>query len=200
MKLKLTFSEPLLGTKSGDPEVYRNYLLDKATKDIPSDEREALEGAIAATPLEELERKTTLFSADENGNPFMWDYMIKGFFKEAQGAFNRVKTADCPEMKAFRKIISALIFVFPRKIPIVLNGQEKTTYLERPLRGQTAQGERISLVRSQMAPAGSEIELEITCLEPKLENYIYRYMDYGKYYGLGQWRNASFGRFTWQEL
>jgi len=133
----------------------------------------------------------------EDGTPFLWDYQIKGFLKDAAGMLNRTMAKE-KRLKAHKKIVDGLIFVKPRKIPIQLSGE--ITILERPLRGQTAQGERICLARSEAAPADSKIEFEIIFLDPKLEKAVKLWLDYGQWRGLGQWRNASYGRFSWREV
>ena len=101
-------------------------------------------------------------------------------------------------LKAYKKVIDGLVFVNPRQILLDLAG--KLEWLERPLRAQTAQGERIALARSETAPVGSKIVIEIQLLDPNLDGCVKSWLDYGKLRGLGQWRNASYGRFTWKEV
>jgi hypothetical protein len=98
---------------------------------------------------------------------------------------------------AFRKVIDGLVFVFPRRIPISLNGGE-IEILERPLRAQTAQGERVALARSDCCPIGSKLEFQIHVLSGVRKTLLKEWLDYGAYRGLGQWRNASYGRFTYK--
>jgi len=102
------------------------------------------------------------------------------------------------QLKAYKKLIAGLVFVEPRQIVLELSGDLGWT--ERPLRGQTPHGERIALARSETAPVGSKIKIEIILLAPNLEPYVKTWLDYGKLRGIGQWRNASFGRFTWKEF
>lgn len=88
--------------------------------------------------------------------------------------------------------------MFPRQIPIFFDGE--ITGLQRPLRAQTAQGERISLANSEMIPAGATCEFTVKCLLDDHEKTVREWLDYGCFSGMGQWRNASYGRFTWEEL
>ena len=71
---------------------------------------------------------------------------------------------------------------------------------QRPLRGQTPQGERIALASSESIPAGATMEFTITCMLDNQEAAIREWLDYGKWRGIGQWRNSGKGRFTWEEI
>nr|DAT50795.1 MAG TPA: hypothetical protein [Caudoviricetes sp.] len=46
------------------------------------------------------------------------------------------------------------------------------TECQRPLRAQTAQGERVSLANSEEIPAGSTCEFEITCMDDAHEKAV----------------------------
>jgi len=105
----------------------------------------------------------------------------------------------CASVKAYKKAVDGLIFVYPRCIPINMQGAKLDT-CERPLRAQTAQGERVSIAKSDEAPAGSTIEFEVERLDPALEKCVRECLDYGKMRGIGQWRNSGKGRFEWEEI
>ena len=188
MKVEIIFTEPLLGTLAGDPNLAEDFILSKHPEGIQEDEQESID--------EMMKKGTTYFARNGDNAPMLWDYQIKGFFKDACSMMLRVAKVD--DLRAYKKIIDGLIFVKPRKIKLDLSGE--LTMLERPLRGQTAQGERIALARSEAAPAGTKIEIEIILLKKSLLKYIKNWLDYGALRGLGQWRNASFGRFEWREL
>lgn len=102
------------------------------------------------------------------------------------------------KLSAYKKIIDGLIFVGPRQIPLTLSGE--MTECQRPMRAQTAQGERVSLANSEQIPAGSTCEFEITCMDDAHEKAVIEWLDYGKLRGLGQWRNSGKGRFTYEIL
>ena len=196
LKVKITFEEPVLGTANNNKEVHSDYIASKAP-DARSKEQE-----IEAIGVDEYEEKQmTIFPKDEDGNPIFWDYQIKGFFKDSCSALQRCKgeefaKASC-KMKAYKKIIDGCIFVYPRQIRIDMHGG-KIGDLQRPLRAQTAQGERVALARSETVPAGSTIELTIKCLSDEYVNAVEEWLDYGCYKGMGQWRNAGYGRFTYE--
>lgn len=61
-------------------------------------------------------------------------------------------------------------------------------------------GERIALAHSETVQADSYIEFTVTCLKDDLMGLVREWFDYGKYRGIGQWRNASKGRFEWKEI
>ena len=194
IKARLTFIEDALGTASEDKEIHSRFIASNAP-DAPSRAEE-----IAAVGAEEVEeRSMTVFPRDEDGNPIFWDYQIKGFFKDSCSALQRMKGEEIAKeslkRKAYKKIIDGCIFVFPRKIRIEMAGE--IGELQRPLRGQTAQGERIALAHSETIPAGSTIEIEIN-VPDIYEKVVIEWLEYGKLKGLGQWRNASFGRFTYE--
>ena len=71
---------------------------------------------------------------------------------------------------------------------------------QRPLRTLSPQGERVALANSETAPAGSSIEFTVQIFNPRLENAVREWLDYGKYRGIGQWRNSGKGRFEWEEI
>jgi hypothetical protein len=194
MKIKLEFQEEVLGTASANPELHKEFIASKsADKEKMKEELESLSTA------DLIEKSLTVFPK-ENGVPFVWDYQVKGFFKDACSMLRRVKDTKSSKLKAYKKIIDGLIFVNPRKILINIPKGKKITVVERPLRGQTAQGERIALASSECVPVGSTIEFEIICLQKSDEKYVKEWLDYGKLRGLGQWRNSGKGRFTYTIL
>jgi hypothetical protein len=69
---------------------------------------------------------------------------------------------------------------------------------ERPLRAQTAQGERVALANSETVPEGSYIDVEIECMTDAMYDLAVECLDYGKRRGIGQWRNSGKGRFTYE--
>ena len=200
MKIKLTFTEPLLGTLAGEKEIAKEYIASKVAGGVPkSDEVEAIESLD-----ESLEKGSTVFNADEQGG-FLWDYQIKGFFKDAMLAIatagdytqDALKKAGLTKYM-YKRTIDHHLFINPRKIHLNLSGP--TYFIERPLRADTMRGERIALARSEAAPAGTTCEIEIKTLNKKLIPFIKECLDYGELRGIGQWRNSGMGRFTFEEL
>lgn len=193
MKVKLTFIEEVLGTACNKANIHDEYIASKAP-DAPSREEEVAALGVA----EVVENDMTVFPKLENGEPFFWDYQIKGFFKDACGVLRKVKGKKSEKIKAYKKEIDGLIFVRERKIQINCNGGMGEC--QRPLRASTAQGERVALAHSETVPVGSTIEFTIECLKDDLMAAVIEWLDYGRLRGLGQWRNSGKGRFTWEEV
>ena len=206
-KYRIVFTEPVLGTATQNPDLYREFL----AKDVPEPNKDKkTEEEVATLPDvdEELEKATTAFHRND-GEPIFFDYVLKGFFKEACGSLQRIagdtaKLYGSGKLKAYKKQIDGLVFVFPRQIvihPPEGKNEVEITELTRPLRAQTAKGERIALACSEQIPAGCWVEFEIECLNPTiLEPLIEEWLDYGRLRGIGCWRNASYGRFNWKEI
>lgn len=181
----LTFTSPLLGTVPKNREIYADYIASKA-KDS-DDELETVEQA-------ETKGWTGFHLVD--GQPILYDYVIRGFLKSACGALRRVSDTKSSKVRAYKKIIDGLVFAKPRRIPLNLSGE--LGVLERPLRAQTAQGERIALARSDTAPPGTTMEFTLEVLGVVSEGLLREWFDYGKLLGFGAWRSGGWGRFTYE--
>ena len=193
LKVKLTFTEEVLGTASNNPEIHDEFIASKAP-DAPSRAEE-----VEALGVDEvIEKDKTVFPKLEDGTPFVWDYQVRGFFKDTCSALRKVTGTKSSKIKAFKKEIDGLVFVKERKIPFKNYG--RLGNCQRPLRGQTAQGERIALANSETVEAGSYIECTIVCLKDDLIGAVKEWLDYGVFRGLGQWRNSGKGRFEWEEI
>ncbi len=188
-QIKLTLTEPILGTITKDPEVYAAYIAGKAAL---TDEQLAEELATA----EKVEEKGWTGFHMLDGKPILYDYVIKGFFKDACGMLRRASDTRSKKLTAYKKVIDGLVFVYPRQIPLDTQGKE-LGILERPLRAQTAQGERVALARSDTCPPGTTLEFTVEILGGVSQPLLKEWLDYGKRRGLGQWRNASYGRFEY---
>lgn len=192
MKVRLEFQEEVLGTANADPEIHETYIASNAP-DAPTRKEE-----VEALGVEEVFEKSMTIFPKENGIPFLWDYQIKGFFKDSCGMMRKVSGSVSSKMKAYKKEIDGLIFIKERKIPFQFDGE--MGICQRPLRAQTAQGERIALSSSETIPAGAAIEFEIECLVDSDMNAVAEWLDYGKLRGIGQWRNSGKGKFEWKSI
>lgn len=199
IKVKITFLEPVLGTWPSNQNIAREFIASKSPDAATIEDEVAALGADAVA-----DKGMTVFPRNEQGEPVLYDYQIKGFFKDSCGMLARIggKTEtgkkravnESGKLTAYKKIIDGLIFPQPRMIPIHVNGAMGEC--QRPLRAQTAQGERVSLANSEEIPAGSTCEFEILLMDESLENAVLEWLDYGVLRGLGQWRNSGKGRFT----
>lgn len=197
IKVRITLTDEMLGTTSGNPDIHKEFIASKAP------DAKSMEEEVAAIGVDAVEEKSmTVYPRLEDGTPFVWDYQIRGFFKDTCSALQRCKGEEISKescsMKAYKKIIDGCIFVFPRKIPVNLSGDMGVC--QRPLRGQTAQGERIALAASETVPEGSTMEFTVKCLSDAHEKAVREWLDYGQFKGLLQWRNAGKGRFNWEEI
>lgn len=172
LKVKMVFTEELLGLENAEDK----------------DER----------PSNELRSTYTVFPRDEDGEPVMWDYQIKGFFKDACGMLRNVKGTESSKIKAFRREIDGLVFIKERQVKIVSKEQIKDC--KRSLRISTPEGEKVTIAHSEMLPAGSTMEFTIIVFDTYLEKAVREWLDYGEYRGTGQWRNSGKGTFVWEEI
>lgn len=201
IKVKLTFKEPILGTWPANPNVAREFIASKSPDATTVEDEIAALGADAVA-----DKGMTVFPRDPDGRPIFYDYQIKGFFKDSCGMLSRIggkaetgkKKAvnESGRITAYKKTIYGLIFVEPRMIPIVFDGEIGDC--QRPLRAQTAQGERVSLTNSEEIPAGATCEFSIVLLDESHEKAVLEWMDYGSLRGIGQWRNSGKGRFDYE--
>lgn len=204
IKVKLTFQESILGTCPTNEDIYRDFIGSNAPDaSTLTDEIEAI-GVDAVA-----EKGMTIFPKLPDGTPFLYDYQIKGFFKDACGVLSRLTGKDengkkkkavneSSKIKAYKKEIDGLIFPQPRKIPFENYGT--IGKCERPLRAQTMQGERVSLACSEEIQSGATVTFSIVMLSDEHEAAVREWLDYGALRGIGQWRNSGRGRFTWEEV
>lgn len=204
MHIRITTTEGMLGTSPANEETYASFIGSKAP------DAASLEEEIASLGVDAVKEKgRTIFPRLEDGTPFMYDYQIKGFFKDSCGMLSRLTgkdengkkkkaTNESGKLTAYKKIIDGLIFVMPRKIPIVFNGEMGDC--QRPLRAMTMQGERVSLASSDEIPAGAVLTFDVICMDDAHCDAVREWLNYGILRGLGQWRNSGKGRFCWEEL
>lgn len=200
MRVKLTTIDEMLGSQPNDKEIHRTYIASK------SPDATTIEEEVAAVGVDAVDEKgTTVFPRDKDGNLVVYNYQIKGFFKSACSALRKVPKTKSSKCKAYKKLIDLNIFVYAdendvsnRMVPINYDGEIGTC--QRTLRAQTMQGERISLASSEMIGAGATIEFDVVCLNKDDEELVKEWLNYGRYNGLGQWRNSGKGAFVWEEL
>lgn len=200
MKVRLKFTDPILGTKPADPEIHRRFVASKAPDHKTMEEEVAMVGADEVT-----ERSMTVFARMQDGTPCVHDYQIRGYLKEACKNMYKVKGSKTSKDKSnyfHRAKVDNFIFVDPRDIPLwmPIDLDLAETDCQRPLRASTPQGERIALAHSEEAPEGTYLECTITCLNDEDMEFVREWLDYGRLKGFGQWRNSGKGRFLWEEV
>jgi hypothetical protein len=200
MKIRLTLTEEVLGSSPNKEDIYREFIASKAP------DAATIEDEVAAIGVDSvMDGKKTVFPRNEDGVPCLYDYQVRGFFKEAFAALAKAGKAGyqggqhCANLKAYKKTVDQQLFVVPRMIPYQYGSQEVGSCV-RPLRADTAQGTRVALASSETVPAGAFVEFETIEILPELEDCIKEALEYGQFHGLGQWRNSGKGAFTYEIL
>lgn len=194
-KVKLTFTEEVLGSMPNNPDIYREFIASKGPNAESIEDEVARLGADAVA-----DKGTTVFPRQDDGTPYIYDYQIKGFFKDACGALRRATGSKSAKLAAYKKVIDGVVFVQERRIPYEVPDGAEPANCVRPLRAQTAQGERVALAESETVPAGSTIEFTIVLMDDQLWPTVAEWLTYGQLRGIGQWRNSGKGRFLWELL
>ncbi|MBS3904804.1 MAG: hypothetical protein KGZ39_05715 [Simkania sp.] len=205
MKVKLTLLDDMLGTMPTQKSIWTDYVAGKMTKGMKRDGKteDEINAELESTldgveDIDELERGLTGFLKDEKGY-YIPHYMVKGLLKEAgrvMKEFGKGKTA----IKQLQSKVSHGVFISPNKI-YVAPADAKLEICERPLRADTPKGPRTSIARSYVIPAGTILEFEVHVPYGTLpDKCIVAMLDHGRWSGLGQWRSAGKGRFSWEDV
>ena len=200
LDVRLTLTEEALGTSSSSKELHKEYIASKAP-DAKSTEEE-----VAALGVDAVDEKgRTVFPrmtvGDDDDVPFVYDYQLKGFFKDAAKMLKKVSGSECSKVRAYKQAIDGLIFIDQRKIPWMAEDGTPAHIgptCERPLRASTPMGERIAISSSETVPAGSHLDFGIILLDKTLLPMVKECLTYGRLRGLCQWRNSGKGTFTWE--
>lgn len=201
VKVRITFTAPVLGTAPNDPDLYSKFIATRAAEP----EKTASDEIASLPSKEDLEETSrTVFHRTEDGIPMLYDYQIKGMIKEAWGAMTefgviKVGRSDVSKYNV-KRIVDNFIFVYPREIPLIMPTGETLTECVRPLRAETLRGPRIALTCSEKAPKGTVIELSVEWLNPGMEKHVIAALEYGSKKGIGQWRNSGMGRFSFEVI
>ena len=196
---RLTGITPMLGCLPASKSIYTDFIASKAPN--PDDDAEIIENL-----AEREERGVTVFARNGQEQICVLARHLKGFFKEALGALK----AQC-DIGVYKSKVDTLLFVEPMFIALKRNGApilEEDEMFERRLRAETPQGPRNALQSSELVNDPWTLEFEITLLpnnsSAKKQNLswgaIETALEYGKYHGIGQWRNADYGKFIWERV
>jgi len=206
VKVKIELLDEMLGMSPSDPEIYRKYISMQAPDAANISEE------VAAIGVEDvLDKCKTIFPRDKDGCPIMWNYQVKGWAKDACGMLRyaagkdevsgkKIKDNESSKLTAYKKLLDGAFFVEPRRVRIEMPEGGVIGECQRPLRAQTAQGERVALANSETVPEGSTMTWEICLFNDDLEKPLIEWLNYGKFRGLGQWRNSGKGIFTYEIL
>lgn len=183
-KLAIEFFTPMLGTVPKNKDVYAAYIADKVT------DKKQLEDELKT--VEEIEGKgwTGFHKSQDDKGLFLYNYMVKGFFKAAVEAL--MENGAVKKIPAYKKWIDRMIHVRPRRI--YLGKTDPDGIIERPLRTMTPKGERVTVTRSDIIEEGTQLEFNIRILNngKKINgDLLQAAFDFGQYCGLGQWRGSG---------
>jgi len=205
LKLNVTLTEEMLGMQPGNREVATEYLKKKfgGEEKIPAEIAKSAEEEQEMVE-EGIEKGTTVFPRNKDGQPILFDYQLRGALKDwiagmmEWGWKGKAGPGKGWNPWNYKKHIDSCVFVRPREIPLLIPEGGEIGLCERPLRAATMRGDRVALARSETVPDGTTFEAEIHLLKPSLEADIREIIEYGATYrGLGQWRNSGKGAFTY---
>lgn len=204
-----------ISKEKGDAEVEK--ILDKLEDLIgyklsTQERKDAIAGTLESLKqtFKEMDIKgTTVFFWDKEKNlPCIGDHMIYGFLKAAAEAIGRTLSKKNGTMlhsvSYTQSIINQHVRCSQQFLTLskdICRNEDKTPqYLQRSLRAMTAQGPRVSLAKSEQVPAGAYITFTLNVMDdsPLTEEVLRKLFDYGEFSGLGQWRNAGYGMFTYE--
>lgn len=189
----------VLGGQAADPDVRSKFIAARAASMTKGEEETEM------LP-EDLETKNlTVFLRDE-GTLCLCDYVIKGFLKEALGALKSQIGIAAATTK-----VDNFVLITPAYLRFSKDGEPCTSpsgIVERPLRAMTMHGPRVTVAASEYIDAGWTLTFDLTLLQnpssPKSKaltfDVIERALEYGTFKGIGQWRNATNGRFEYKRI
>lgn len=200
LKIKATLITDMLGTQPNNEKLFEEYIKSKAPEGVT-------EESLNISPDEMIEKGTTVYRRNKEGVLCLCDYQVKGFIKTVgdtirQRNNSRKEKIDGKTSKSgwesWKGKADTNIHVYPRLIPL---GKTKADdVLSRPLRARTMQGDRVSLARSEVISEGTEFVFDIVIMGLITKSQIIECLDEGAFYGIGQWRNAGYGRFKYEIL
>lgn len=194
LNVRLTFTEEVLGQSPSSKKLYEEFIASKAPDAMTTEDEIEAYGVDKV-----MENSTTIFNRDEDGQPFLYDYQIRGAFKDACGLLRRVPGTESSKLKAYKKVIDGNIFVRGRENPFTVNGE--IGICQRPLRAETPMGTRNALASSETVPKGSTLTFEVMLLDPKNHHdALIEWLEYFRYHGIGQWRNSGKGTCLYEIL
>jgi len=200
-KVRVTFITPVLGSQP-TRDIAAQYLAKKHGFELAEDEVESLPDALDAktTAFHRVPTPSGWTEYDEDGRvPGLFNYQVKGFLKHAGKVLNAQLKSGGKPLRALRSKVGNLVFVDPRQIPLHVPADGELDVMERPLRAQTARGERVAIARSEVLPEGTWFEAGLSVWPGQItQEVLEALLDYGMYQGIGQWRSGGWGQFRYE--
>ena len=193
LHIKMTLLEDMLGGRPGNDDILETYIASKAPN------AKTMKEELEDRSMEEIIQDRITGFERQNGCPFIYDYHIKGFLKEAWKVCKSISGSECSKKKAYKSLIDNQIFIKERRLffynPDGMKVKEdQLTTCQRPLRADTMQGPRVSIAKSEAVPAGSYLSFEVEVMDPSLVECLKECFSYSEYKALGQWRSSGKGR------
>ena len=202
-RVEMTFDTVLLGTKPCDPEVHKRWVASKNPKGAQKDEGQP-------NPLSPDDKGVTVFQRTDEGILAVNDYQLKGFFKAAADAIRAGEldtepgTAKKHQKKwgAGRGKVDKYLHITPRTVLLFSETGKPITVpagrRQRPLRAETPTGQRVMLASSEFVDEGTKAVFTVETLGKLVTlEMLQTMLDFGRFNGMGQWRNAGYGQFTY---
>ena len=104
LDVEIELQDDMLGTIPGDKEIFKNFVASKCETGINDDELESHPDVD-----EEVAKTTTFFHRDKDNKPFIYGYMLEGFFKAAAQACRRMDNTLTKNLKAYKKVITQVM-------------------------------------------------------------------------------------------
>lgn len=202
MRIRVEMLDEMLGTNPGNDEMFEEWVKGKRGEGVEMDGGEDVLGSVE----EGMEKMTTVFRRDEGGVLCIPGYMLKGNLKANGDTIRARKKGGKGERsgwESWRSKVDNNVHVRPKVIRLMRDGEELREadgVRVRPLRAKTAQGERVSLARSEYVRAGTYFECEVVIRGMVSEKQVLECLEEGEWYGLGQWRNAGNGTYKFEVL
>jgi hypothetical protein len=204
-----------ISSEKGEEEVAKLFAkLEEVTgyKFSPEDREAVLAGKLdeLKETFAELDHKgaTVFFWNKEKNLPCIGDHMIYGFLKAAAEAVSRTlprKNGTILNSASYtQSVINQHVRCSERFLTasrdVKRDASGAPLFHQRSLRAMTAQGPRVSLAKSEILEAGTEFNFTLIIMKnsPLEDKHLKVLFDYGRLCGLGQWRNAGFGQFTYK--
>lgn len=176
------------------------------------DKEKVLKGELESLleTFKELDLKgTTVFLMNpQTKMPCIGDHMIYGFLKAAAEAIGRTlpsrKAEVLHSISYTQSLINQHIRIREQFISfnrdIRKNEDGSIHYAQRSLRAMTAQGPRVTLAKSEVVPAGAKLKFHLNVMANSkiTKDTLKTLFSYGEFTGLGQWRNAGNGMFSYE--
>lgn len=190
----------------------QNAKLEKKKKAQIDDDKAKEEIAALNLQIDEMKnegRGLTVFPRNPlTGAPCMYDYQIRGMFKDSFKAllasdsevFKKAVAGKVISKWSCDRVVDQCIFAGPRRIDFTLPEGGEIGTCDRPLGTtdpRTGQ-RRNTLASSETVPAGSELTLHVYVLRDDLIPLIEEVFMYGELRGIAQWRNSGKGTYDYE--